>query len=49
MDRGSYRRGDREESGQGGRDVFQFLVNGAGNQLLVGLLKGIVTNGGVSE
>ena len=48
-DRGSDRRGDRERSGQGGRDVLQFSVNGAGNQLLVGLLKGIVTNGSVSK
>ena len=48
-DRGSDRRGDREGSGQGGRDVFQFSVNGAGNQLLVGLLKEIVMKGSVSE
>jgi len=50
-DRGSNRRGDREGSSQGGRDVFQFLVkNDAGNQLLVGLLKRrIVLNGSVSE
>ena len=27
----------------------QFSVNGASNQLLVGLLKGIVTNGSVAE
>ena len=49
-DRGSdNRRGDREGGGQGGRDVFQFSVNGASNQLLVGLLKGIVTNGSMAE
>ena len=48
-DRGGDGRGDGEGSSQGGRDVFQFSVNGAGNQLLVGLLKGIVTNGGVAE
>jgi hypothetical protein len=49
MDRGSDRRGGKEGNGQGGRDVCQFSVNGASNQLLVGLLKGIVTNGGVAE
>jgi hypothetical protein len=49
IDRGSDRRGDREGGGQGERDVFQFLVNGASNQLLMGLLKGIVMNGNVSE
>jgi hypothetical protein len=49
MDRGSDRRGGREGSGQDGRGVFQFSVNGAGNQLLVGLLKRIMTNGGVAE
>ena len=48
-DRGGDGRGDGERSSQGGRDVFQFSVNGAGNQLLVGLLKGVVTNSSVSE
>ena len=50
MDRGSDRRGGREGSGQGRGDVSQFSMNGAGNQLLVGLLKGIlVTNGSKTE
>jgi hypothetical protein len=35
MDRGSDRRGGREGNGQSGRDVLQFSVNGASNQLLV--------------
>ena len=48
-DRGSDRRGGREGSGQNGRDVFQFSVNSASNQLLVGLLKGIVTSSSMAE
>ena len=49
MDRGSDRRGSREGNGQSGRDVLQFSVNSASNQLLLGLLKGIVTNGSVAK